>query len=108
MSLAETYSAATASIVVSPATTDTSCIGPQLVGVIAPEKVPCPAALAAPPTARTTTAIATTAGRIVRTGRAFTSPCSFVRRKKPAHSTRDITDSKPAQNGKVLPNSETD
>jgi hypothetical protein len=40
MSFAETYSAATASIVVSPATTGTSFIGPQLVGVIVPEKVP--------------------------------------------------------------------
>src|SRR5256886_13708763 len=82
MSLAETYAAATAWIVVSRATADTSCIGRQLVGVIAPEKGPCPAALAAPPTARTTTAIATTAGRIVRIGRAFTSPCSFGRPKE--------------------------
>jgi len=49
MSFAETNSAATASIVVSPATTCTSCMGPQLVGVIAPEKVPSPAALALSP-----------------------------------------------------------
>src|SRR5919198_2531168 len=48
MSLAETYSAATASMVVSPATTGTSCIGPQAVGVIAPENDPVPVAPAAP------------------------------------------------------------
>ena len=40
MSLADTYPAATASIVVSPWTTGTSSVGPQLVGVVAPEKVP--------------------------------------------------------------------
>src|SRR5919198_2561659 len=48
MSLAETYSAATASMVVSPATTGTSCIGPHAVGVIAPENDPVPVAPAAP------------------------------------------------------------
>src|SRR5512133_177791 len=48
MSFADTYSAATASIVVSPWTTETSCIGPQLVGVIAPENVPLATALAEP------------------------------------------------------------
>jgi hypothetical protein len=48
MSFADTYSAATASIVVSPWTTDTSCIGPQLEGVIAPENVPLATALAEP------------------------------------------------------------
>src|SRR5947208_1805174 len=48
MSFAETYSAATASIVVSPCTTGTSCIGPQVVGVIAPENVPVPVAPAPP------------------------------------------------------------
>src|ERR671925_94896 len=48
MSFAETYSAATASIVVSPATTGTSCIEPQVVGVIVPENEPVPVAPAAP------------------------------------------------------------
>ena len=53
MSFAETSSAATASIVVSPATTWTACIGPHAVGVIVPEKVPLSAALAEPPSTRT-------------------------------------------------------
>ena len=44
MSFAETYSAATASIVVSPWATVRSCIGPHAVGVIAPENVPVPVA----------------------------------------------------------------
>ena len=48
MSFAETYSAATASIVVSPGATVTSCIGPQPSGVIAPLKVPVARAGAAP------------------------------------------------------------
>ena len=40
MSFAETVSAATATIVVSPGATVTGCSGPQSVGVMLPEKVP--------------------------------------------------------------------
>ena len=46
MSFAETSSAATASIVVSPWATVSSCMGPHAVGVIAPENVPVPVAAA--------------------------------------------------------------
>src|SRR5919108_831019 len=57
MSFDDTWAAATASIGVSPATTGTSCIGPQVVGVIAPENVPV-AVASAPPTKSASSAVA--------------------------------------------------
>src|SRR5213078_1854007 len=84
MSLAETYSAATTSMVVSPATTPMSCIGPQLVGVIVPEKVPVPTALAEP----ANTVIMKTAparAAMVRPGRKLTCPPRLVRSARGAH-----------------------
>ena len=51
MSFAATLMAATASIVVSPATTVIGCSGPQVVGVMLPLKVP-ESATAVPPTTR--------------------------------------------------------
>src|SRR5436190_15398307 len=73
MSFADTYSAATASIVVSPGATATSCIGPQLVGVIVPEKAPLPIALAEPANTVIMKAAAAAAA-IVRPGRKLTCP----------------------------------
>ena len=69
MSFAETYSAATASIMVSPWTTGTSCIGPHVVGVIAPENVPVPVALAAP--VKKTSSAAARMAPIASPGRIF-------------------------------------
>src|SRR6266536_1469640 len=71
MSFAATYSAATASMVVSPATTGTSCIGPQAVGVIAPEKDPVPVAPAAP--AKSVSSAIVRMAPITSPGRSFMS-----------------------------------
>src|SRR3954471_9777381 len=84
MSLAETYSAATASIVVSPCATATSCIGPQLVGVIVPEKAPLPVALAEP--ANTVIMkVAAAAAAMIRPGRKLTCPPDSQARTPGAH-----------------------
>src|SRR5436190_13429000 len=72
MSFAATYSAATASMVVSPATTGTSCIGPQAVGVIAPENDPVPVAPAAP--AKSVSSAAARMPPITSPGRSFICP----------------------------------
>src|SRR6266496_1955704 len=91
MSLAETYSAATASMAVSPCTTCTSCIGPQLVGVIVPEKLPCPAAVADPPIIRTAAPATAAKTKSVRRGRSFTWPPPVARTfELTAHIYRDI------------------
>src|SRR6266480_3724035 len=73
MSFADTYSAAAASIVVSPGATATSCIGPQLVGVIVPEKAPLPIALAEPANIVIMKAAAAAAA-MIRPGRKLTCP----------------------------------
>src|SRR3954465_2314522 len=78
MSWGETYSAATASVDVSPGATVTSTIGPQLVGVIAPLNEPTPAR-ATPE--KTPNASAATRTRRVRTPeRIATSPIAFCHR----------------------------
>src|SRR3954471_1919617 len=73
MSFADTYSAATASMVVSPCATTTSCIGPQLVGVIVPEKAPLPVALAEPANTLIMK-VAAAAAAMIRPGRKLTCP----------------------------------
>src|SRR6476469_8915997 len=94
MSLAETYSAATASMVVSPATTSTACIGAQAVGVIAPENVPLPAALADPPRTRTKTAAAAARTKTARRGWCFTWPPRYWVDALTAPIYRDIEEFK--------------
>src|SRR5919204_3428115 len=87
MSFAETYSAATASIVVSPATTGTSCIGPQLVGVIVPENVPFAVAPAEPAKTVIINVAAATAA-MIRRGRKRTATSRHVARAPGAHGNR--------------------
>src|ERR1043166_1940845 len=70
MSFAETSSAAIASIVVSPWTTEMSFMGPQLVGVIAPENVPVPVAVAAP--TKKVSSSTTSTPPLTSPGRSFT------------------------------------
>src|SRR6266567_6292023 len=85
MSFADTYSAATASIVVSPWTTGTSCIGPQLVGLIVPENVPLATALAEPAnTVIMKAAAARTA--MIRPGRKLTESSPGVSPARPART----------------------
>ena len=65
MSFAATLMAATASIVVSPATTVIGCSGPQVVGVMLPLKVP-ESAPAVPPTTRKATTVPSRAKNLRR------------------------------------------
>ena len=91
MSFADTYSAATPSIVVSPWTTGTSCIGPQLVGLIVPEKVPLATALAEPANI-VIMKPATARAAMIRPARKLTgsSPASVPRARRARKSAGNI------------------
>src|SRR5436190_17465250 len=98
MSFAETYSAATASIVVSPCATATSYIGPQLVGVIVPEKAALPVALAEP--ANTVIMkVAAAAAAMIRPGRKLTCPPDSQARTPGAHGNSATNIPRPDANG---------